>query len=208
MVADMAAGGDPGVADGVPPVRFAQGRGARIAYQSIGDGPPVIVSVPPMAQNIEMAWEWPDCRHMFERMGSFGRWLIFDKRGTGASDRRSQVPGIDERVDDLRAVMDDAGLERAFLYGTSEGGPMCLLFAVTYPERVEGLILHDTGAYTERPDMTDDELAQRRQRHEWAASVWGTDESPFARAFAPSLVDVPGFREWLVRYVRTAADRA
>ncbi len=129
----------------VPPVLFAQGRGARLAYQDFGDGPATIVAVPPMAQNIEAAWEWPALREMFGQFGSFSRWIQFDKRGTGSSDRRVRVPGIDERVDDLRAVMDAAGVDRAHLFGQSEGGPMAILFAVTYPQRVESLTLFGTG---------------------------------------------------------------
>lgn len=190
----------------VPPIRFAQARGARIAYQSFGEGPPTVVSVPPLAQNIEVAWEWPEIRWMLERFGSMSRWVPFDKRGTGASDRRSRVNGIDERVDDLRAVMDDAGIERAYLYGASEGGPMALLFAVTYPERVDGLILHGSGAHTMDPDLEGEELEARRVRNRWAASVWGTAESPWIDHFAPSMAVDEGFREWHQRYERLAAD--
>ncbi|MDJ0792496.1 MAG: alpha/beta hydrolase, partial [Acidimicrobiia bacterium] len=105
----------------VPPIRFAESHGARIAYQDFGDGPATVVAIPPMAQNIEMSWEWPDIRTMLERFGSFSRYIVFDKRGTGCSDRRSRVNTIDERVDDLRAVMDAAGVDRAHLFGTSEG---------------------------------------------------------------------------------------
>ena len=72
----------------IPPICFATSRGARLAYQVIGDGPVDIVAIPPMAQHIEMAWEWPAIRYMLERFGTFSRFLHFDKRGTGASDRR------------------------------------------------------------------------------------------------------------------------
>jgi pimeloyl-ACP methyl ester carboxylesterase/DNA-binding SARP family transcriptional activator len=166
-----------------------------------------VVAVPPLAQNIEVAWEWPEVRWMLERFGSMSRWVPFDKRGTGASDRRSRVQGIDERVDDLRAVMDDAGIERAFLYGSSEGGPMCLLFAATYPERVEGLILHGTGAYTINPDLEGEELEYVRGRIAWQCDLWGTAESPFVGGFAPSMADDEDFRLWHQRYERLAADR-
>ena len=81
-----------------------------------------------------------------EEFGSFSDYIHFDKRGTGASDVAQQVPGIDERVDDMRAVMDAAGIERAHLFGASEGGSMAVLFAVTYPHRVESLILNGTSA--------------------------------------------------------------
>ena len=196
---------DSGSDISVPPTRFAQARGARIAYQIFGEGPPTVVAVPPLAQNIEVAWERPEIRWMLERFGSMSRWVPFDKRGTGASDRRSRVPGIDERVDDLRAVMDDAGIERAYLYGASEGGPTCLLFAVTYPERVDGLIIHGSGAHTCDVELEGDELAQGLDRNRWATSVWGTAESPWIDQFAPSLAGDDGFREWHQRYERLAA---
>lgn len=190
----------------VPPTRFAQARGARIAYQDFGRGP-TVVAVPPMAQNIEMAWEWPAVRSMFERFGSFARWIQFDKRGTGASDRRSRIPGLDERVDDLRAVMDDAGVHRAFLYGASEGGPMCLLFAATYPDRVDGLILHGSTACFDDPNLTVEGRALRQQRSDFMAEKWGTPESIVAGLFSPTLADDPDYRHWLQRYERLSSDR-
>lgn len=197
-----------GVEDGgVPPTHFAQARGARIAYQDFGDGP-TVVAVPPLAQNIEMAWELPEVRFMMERFGSFARWVQFDKRGTGASDRRSQVPGLDERVEDLRAVMDDAGIERALLYGASEGGPMCVLFALTYPERVDGLILHGTTALFQPPGLSDSEIEERNRRDQYMADVWGTPESIVGPLFSPSMADDPDYRKWLERYERLSADRA
>ena len=190
----------------VPPTHFAQARGARIAYQDYGSGPPV-VAVPPMAQNIEMAWEWPAVRAMLERFGSFSRWVQFDKRGTGASDRRNRIPGLDERVDDLRAVMDDAGIGRAFLYGASEGGPMCVLFAATYPDRVDGLILHGTTACFDVPGLTPEQTAQRDAGTELLANLWGTADSIVPGLFAPSTADDPEFRRWFERYERLSADQ-
>ncbi len=196
-----------GAPTGVPPTLFAQTRGARIAYQDFGLESPVVVAIPPTAQNVEVSWEWPDVRVMLERFGSFSRWIHFDKRGTGASDRRSRMPGIDERVEDLRAVMDAAGVDQAFLYGASEGGPTCLLFAVTYPERVQGIILHGSGAYTERPDQTLEVRDARRLRYAAVADIWGTPESPMVDHFAPSLAHDDAFRRWHQRYERLASDR-
>ncbi len=187
----------------VPPVRFAQARGARLAYQQFGAGPDV-VAIPPMAQNIEVAWEWPDIRTMLERLGSFCRYLHFDKRGTGASDRRG-VGGIDERVEDLRAVMDDAGVERAHLLGASEGGPMALLFAFTYPHRVSSVTLVGSGASEYPPDMTAEQRATQEDLHRRFAAVWGTPDSPLVDGFAPSLADDPAFRRWHQRYERLSA---
>ena len=128
--------------------RFARTpSGSSIAYQVIGDGEVSIVSVPPMAQNIEMAWEWPAIRRMFEGFATFCCFVPFDKRGTGMSNRSLDIPRFDERVDELSAVFDDAGLDHAFLMGTSEGGPMALMFAATYPERVQGVILESSAAW-------------------------------------------------------------
>ena len=192
---------------GVPPIRFAQARGARLAYQDFGSGPATVVAVPPLAQNIETAWEWPDVRSMLERLASFSRWVHFDKRGTGASDRRSRVPGIDERVDDFRAVMDAAGIDRAFLYGASEGGPMALLFAVSYPERVEGIILHGSGARSCETEYSDEEWERLPDLVRQSAGMWGTPESPYPGVLAPSLMHDPDFRAWHERYERMAADQ-
>lgn len=189
---------------GIPPIHFAVGRGdARLAYQIYGEGP-FLVTIPPTAQNIEVAWEWPSIRAMFERFGSFTRHLLFDKRGTGASDRRSQMPGIDERVDDLRAVMDHAGIERAHLFGASEGGPMALLFAATYPDRVESIIINGSGARTFL-DLTAEDRQVQEQRMRMACALWGTPDSPFVDAFAPSMAGDPEFRQWHQRYERLAA---
>ena len=188
------------------PIIFAPARGARLAYQVFGSGPATVVAIPPTAQNIEIAWERPEIRHMFERFGSFCRYLHFDKRGTGCSDRRNRVGDIDERVDDLRAVMDHAGIQRAHLFGLSEGGPMTLLFAATYPDRVAGLILFGTGASMHPPGMTDAQIADRRERNRRYAARWGTPDSPVAAGFAPSLVARdPSFADWHQRYERLAA---
>lgn len=185
----------------VPPIHFALARGARLAYQEWGDRPATIVAIPPLAQNIEVAWEQPQIRAMLERFGTFSHYLHFDKRGTGASDRRSQIPGIDERVEDVRAVMDAAGIERAHLFVQSDGGPMAILFAVTYPERVESLILSGTGA-TLRPPWPEEVRIERRERQ---VAEWGTPASRIVDAFAPSLAADQAFRTWHQRYERSAA---
>lgn len=189
----------------VPPVRFAEARGARLAYQDFGNGPVTVVSIPPMAQNVEMAWQWPDVRRMMERFGSFSRFIPFDKRGTGCSDRRGRVNAIDERVEDLRAVMDAAGVDAAHLFAASEGGPMALLFAVTYPDRVLSLTLNGSYAGLLPPDITDEDLAGVRERQAEFVRRWGTPESRVVEHFAPSLADDEDFRQWHQRYERNAA---
>lgn len=196
------AGGD------VPPVRFAPARGARLAYQVWGSGPQTMVAVPPTAQNIEVAWEQPAIRAMLERFGSFCRYLHFDKRGTGCSDRSGRVADIDERVDDLRAVMDHAGIERAHLLGASEGGPMTLLFAATYPDRVEGIVLLGSCAALHPRDLTAEQLAAIREGHRRYAALWGTERSLVAQGFAPTLAAAdPTFVTWHRRYERLAASQ-
>src|SRR6478609_11362844 len=110
----------------------------------MGDGPFDLVHVPPFVSNLELQWENPAERRYFERLASFSRLIMFDKRGTGLSDR-VDVATLEERMDDLRAVMDAAGSERAAVFGSSEGGALAILFSVTYPQRVSALVLY--GAY-------------------------------------------------------------
>ncbi|MFO8076898.1 MAG: alpha/beta fold hydrolase [Egibacteraceae bacterium] len=191
-----------------PPTRFAPTRGARLAYQVLGSGDQTVVAVPPTAQNIELGWEQPAIRAMLERFASFCRYLHFDKRGTGCSDRNGRIADLDERVEDLRAVMDHAGIEHAHLFGSSEGGPMTLLFAATYPQRVDSLILFGTGATLLPPDITPAQLAERRAGAVRYAARWGTEDSPVAAGMAPSLAAAdPGFAAWHQRYERYAASQ-
>lgn len=197
----------------VPETRFARTRsGSTIAYQVFGDGPVTITSVPPMAQNIEMAWEWQPIRRMFEGFASFSRFIVFDKRGTGMSDRRLDIPDLDERVDELSAVLDDAEIDHTYLMGTSEGGPMTLVFAATYPERVDGVILESTAATL----LTDEQRTAyaRGQRTPEAAERrrlfvegWGTADSVVPDLFAPSIAGDQEYRRWHQRYERNAASR-
>jgi pimeloyl-ACP methyl ester carboxylesterase len=194
--------------DELPQTRFAPARGARIAYQVFGEGDQTVVAIPPAAQNIELSWEQPAVRAMLERFASFCRYLHFDKRGTGCSDRNGRIADLDERVEDLRAVMDHAGVEHAHLFGSSEGGPMSLLFAATYPERVDSLVLFGTGATLLPPDVTPDELAERRAGAVPYAARWGTADSQVAERMAPSLTaQDPSFPAWHRRYERYAASQ-
>jgi pimeloyl-ACP methyl ester carboxylesterase/DNA-binding SARP family transcriptional activator len=195
----------------LPETRFARTpSGSSIAYQCIGDGEVTIVSVPPLAQNIEMAWEWPAIRRMFEGFATFSRFVAFDKRGTGMSNRSPDIPRLDERVDELSAVLDHAGIDRAYVMGTSEGGPMTLMFAATYPDRVQGVILESSSASLtpraedERVRATDGGSASWRDR---LVAGWGTSESITVDLFAPSLAGDDVFRHWHQRYERNAASR-
>src|SRR4051794_37688621 len=125
-----------------PPTRYAKSGDASIAYQVVGDGPIDLVLVLGFATHLDLQWEMPAFARFFERLSSFSRLIVFDKRGTGLSDPAADAPTLEERVDDVRAVMDAAGSERAALFGISEGGPMSVLFAGTHPERVTGLVLY------------------------------------------------------------------
>ena len=193
----------------VPETQFAlTPSGSSIAYQVIGDGDVTIVSVPPMAQNIEMAWEWPAIRRMFEGFATFCRFVAFDKRGTGMSNRSVEIPRLDERVDELSAVFDHAGIRRAYVMGTSEGGPMALMFAATYPDRVQGVILESAAAsLAPRPALADVVAGDASDWRERFVAGWGTSESVCVDIFAPSLVGDDEFRRWHERYERNAASR-
>lgn len=190
--------------DALPPIRFARSGGDRIAYQQYGDGPHLL-GVPPAAQNIEMAWEWPDIAAMLHRFGQFSTYTHFDKRGTGSSDRISRVPGIDERVQDLAAVMDDAGIDRAHILGISEGGPMAVLFAHAFPDRVHSLILYGTGASLVPQDLPPEALAEVRAGLAHFCDVWGTTASVTVDMFAPSQANNTAFRRWWEVYERRSA---
>jgi pimeloyl-ACP methyl ester carboxylesterase len=127
-----------------PETKYARSGDVHIAYQVVGDGPIDLVYVPGWTSHVEYQWELPATARAFHRMSSFSRLILFDKRGTGLSDRVPEVnlPTLEQRMDDVRAVMDAVGSERAALFGASEGGPMCMLFAATYPERTAALILY------------------------------------------------------------------
>ena len=154
-----------------------------------------------------MAWGHPTVVRMLERFGRLGRFLHYDKRGTGASGQISKPPGRDERVDDMRAVMDAAEIDRAHLFGSSDGSATALLFAATYPERVRSVVTFGGGAATVPPEWLTDEMydvVMERQRE--LVPLWGTPESPWVDGFAPSLAGDQAFRDWHVAYQRSCCD--
>jgi pimeloyl-ACP methyl ester carboxylesterase len=112
-----------------------------------GGGPLDLVFVPGFISNLDHYWDQPALAHFLNRLGSFSRLILFDKRGTGLSDRLGNLPSLEERMDDVRAVMDAVDSKRAALFGISEGGAMSVLFAATYPERTQALILYGTYAH-------------------------------------------------------------
>src|SRR5205809_6515914 len=125
-----------------PETRYAKSGDVNLAYQTVGEGPFDLVFVMGWVSHIEYCWEEPSFAQFLDRLTSFSRLILFDKRGTGLSDRVSpnDLPTLEQRMDDVRAVMDAAGSERAAVLGISEGGPMCILFAATYPDRTVALI--------------------------------------------------------------------
>src|SRR6516162_5401971 len=130
-----------------PETRYARSGDLRIAYQVVGNGPFDLVYVPGFTSNIDLFWEMPEWANFLSRLAAFSRLILFDKRGTGLSDRVAGIANLEERMDDVRAVMDAAGSQRAALLGVSEGGPMSLLFAATYPQRSQGVVLYGSYAY-------------------------------------------------------------
>ena len=160
-----------------PETRYAKtADGVHIAYQVVGDGPVDMVFVMGWLSNVEAMWEEPAFARFLDRLSRFSRLILFDKRGVGLSDRVSddRLPNLETRMDDVRAVMDAVGSERAVVFGVSEGGPMSMLFAATYPERTVALALYGTAAdfTTRSPAYKDDDAAYL----EHMERAWGTAE--------------------------------
>jgi class 3 adenylate cyclase len=192
----------------VPPTtRYARSAEVNIAYQVVGRGSIDLVYVPGWVSHIEAMWEEPTHEAFLHRLASFSRLILFDKRGTGLSDRVSidHLPTLEERMDDVRAVMDAAGSERAALFGTSEGGVMCALFAATYPQRTTALILY--GSYPRRLWAPDYPWGlPEAEREPYIADVerqWGGPAQ--LDLLAPSAAGDEGLREFWARYLRLSA---
>jgi pimeloyl-ACP methyl ester carboxylesterase len=161
-----------------PETHYAKSGDVNIAYQVVGDGPLDVVLVPGFVSHLESDWDEPRSTHFLERLASFSRLIRFDKRGTGLSDRPAGLPDLETRMDDVRAVMDAVGSERAALFGYSEGGPMCCLFAATYPDRTTALVLYGTYAHRSEPDDDYPWAATWDQRQAYADQVertWGLE---------------------------------
>ena len=194
-----------------PPTQYAKSGDVSIAYQVVGEGPIDLVLVLGFATHVELQWESPPFAHFFERISSFSRLIIFDKRGTGLSDPVTEAPTLEERIDDVRAVMDAAGSQRAALFGISEGGPMSVLFAATHPDRVIALVLHGAmGRTTEAPDYpwASPAEALRESAAEFIAPYWGQQAEGMVELFAPSFADDPEAVEFTARMERSAASPA
>jgi class 3 adenylate cyclase/pimeloyl-ACP methyl ester carboxylesterase len=192
-----------------PDVRFAKSGDVSIAYTTVGDGPFDLVFVNGwVLSSLEYAWEGP-AADFFRELASFSRLILFDKRGTGLSDRATGIPDLETRMDDIRAVLDAAESKRAAIIGFSEGGPMTLLFAATYPERTAAAVLYGCRAsYIAADDYPWGFTPEEREEsvHEEAATA-GTDEwlDEWLDAFAPSLAHDEAVRRWWRRLVLTSA---
>jgi pimeloyl-ACP methyl ester carboxylesterase/DNA-binding winged helix-turn-helix (wHTH) protein len=190
-----------------PRVSYARSGSVNIAYEVIGSGPVDLIFVMGWVSHLEYFWSEPSFARFLDRLASMARLILFDKRGTGLSDAVpvTELPTLEQRLDDVRAVMEAVGSERAVLLGVSEGGPMCSLFAATYPERTEALIM--IGSYARRlrdadypwgPTREERDAFCQRIVDEWGGPV-GLEER------APSKIGDPAFREWWASYLRMGA---
>jgi len=188
--------------------RYAKSDGVSIAYQVVGEGPTDLILVPGFVSHVEVAWEEPRLAHFLGRLAAFSRLIVFDKRGTGMSDPVDSVPSMDQRMDDIRAVMDAAGSRRGTLFGISEGGTLSLLFARAHPERTQALILY--GSWARRlaaPDYPYGPSAEQLEEMiggmeaAWASGAWWDGGRP-------SPADDERHRTWWARYLRMAASPA
>ncbi len=193
-----------------PRTRYARSGDVSVAYQVVGDGPFDLVLIHGWVSHLDMQWEEPHLEAFLSRLAAFARLITFDKRGTGLSDRvaLTELPTLELRMDDLRAVMNAAGSARAALFGVSEGGAMCLLFAATYPERVRSVLTF--GSYAKRIHSPDYPWAPTRDEREAGykeiLETWGTTRG--METVFPSMIGNPAFEEWLGAYLRAAASPA
>ncbi len=189
----------------VPETRYAKSGDIHIAYQVIGKGPLDLMYVPGFVSHLEHQWQNARWAHMLRRLASFSRLIMFDKPGTGLSDRLAAIPTLEQRMDDVRAVMDAVGSERAAFFGVSEGGPMSILFAATYPQRTSALVLY--GTYARRmwaPDhpwgRTEADMHAILERME---RDWGKDAN--LGLWAPSVANNEEICRAVATYQRLAA---
>ena len=191
-----------------PKTEYAKSGDVHVAYQVLGEGPPELVFVPGFVSHVEHFWEDPSLARFLRRLASFSRLAFFDKRGTGLSDRVSDVavPTLEERMDDVRAVMDAVGFERAAIFAPSDAGSMAILFAATHPQRTTALILYGTFAagakepgYPWGGTPAEWEAAAERWQEKWGRVVFALER------FAPSKVGDERYRDWFGRLERLAA---
>lgn len=190
-----------------PRVRYARNGSVRLAYREFGDGDTTLVWNPGWFSNVDLVDEPASpVTAVVEQLAEMTRLIVWDKRGTGLSDPATHVPPLDERMDDLRAVLDAANADQPALFGMSEGGPMSLLFAATHPERVHSLVMYGVSARfsQELPDYPWGFTAAQKAEHlEAIESHWG--EGALGELFFGDFADIPGFSELYGRYQRVSA---
>lgn len=188
-----------------PETRYAKSGALSIAYQVIGDGPFDLLMIPGFVSHLEVQWEEPQLAHFLNRLASFSHLITFDKRGTGMSDPVAGPPDLPQRMDDIRAVMDAVGSKRAALFGISEGGPLSILFACTYPDRTVALIAY--GSYARWMADVDYPWGRTPEQYEgflagidraWETGEWWLHHNPTAMADER-------YRRWFARYLRASA---
>ncbi len=189
-----------------PETRYARSGDVGIAYQVVGEGEMDLVLAFPFVSHIDLLWENPAQTYFIRRLGSFARVILFDRRGVGLSDPVARAATLEERMDDVRAVMDAAGSERAALLGMSEGSTMCMLFAATYPERTSALVLWGGMARSTRADdypWAPEREAVEEAQEELVGPLWG--QGATIDIFSPSLAENAHARDFQARFERQAA---
>jgi class 3 adenylate cyclase/pimeloyl-ACP methyl ester carboxylesterase len=192
---------------GIPATHYVKSDDVHIAYQVLGNGSFDLLWVPGFVSNVEAIWQSPEQSAFFRRLASFSRLILFDKRGTGMSDRGSQLFALEQRMHDVQAILDEVGSERASLFGASEGGPMSLLYAATYPERTSALVLY--GSYARRSWAPDYPFGWKDEQ--WQRVLddiehnWGTPQSQTLATRVPSISDDQNTAERIASYYRAAA---
>lgn len=184
-----------------PKTKYAKSGEVHVAYQIFGEGPVDLVFVPGFVSHIDNYWSHPSVANWLDRLGSFARVVMFDKRGTGLSGRVGGLPAMDERMDDVRAVMDAAGFEQAAVFGISEGGSLAALFAAHHPDRAEALVTYGGFARFTSWFPTEDAL---QDLFRYIETGWGSGES--LPLFAPTSDGDVAFQEWWGRFERLGAD--
>jgi class 3 adenylate cyclase/pimeloyl-ACP methyl ester carboxylesterase len=177
--------------------RYAKNGDIHVAYQVFGEGDVDLVFVPGFISHIENYWDEPNLARWLRRLGSFSRTILFDKQGTGLSDRVSKLPGLDVRMDDVCSVMDAEGIEKAAIFGISEGGSLATLFAASHPDRSRALIL--CGAFAKFTSWIPTQEAMENF-FQYIDSDWGRGES--LQMFAPTMEGDPAFKQWWGKFER------
>jgi class 3 adenylate cyclase len=191
----------------MPSTHYVKSDDVYIAYQVLGEGSLDLMFVPGFVSNVEAIWQSPNRSTFFRRLASFCRVILFDKRGTGMSDRGSQIFTLEQRMHDVQTILNEVGSERAALFGVSEGGPMSLLYAATYPERTSALVLY--GSYAKRTWSSDYAFGWKDEQ--WKRILdnieqhWGTPQGISVTMWAPSIASDPRAADELASYFRASA---